>query len=91
MGYKAEIKGEELHVMVGATHPYIVKKEEGINFEVKDKVNIIISGNDKQKVGMLAAKIRFFRKADAYKGKGIKYKGEHIRRKAGKLAKSSSE
>ena len=91
IGFKAEMKGPDLYLTLGANHPYIVHPEEKINFTVDDKVNIKIEGIDKQKVGEVAAKIRAFHKPEPYKGKGVRYVGEYVRRKAGKAAKSASE
>jgi large subunit ribosomal protein L6 len=89
IGYRAELKGQKLEITVGSTHPYIVEAPEGITFEVDDKVNITIKGADKQMVGQLAAQIRSFSKPEPYKGKGIRYVGEYVRRKAGKVAKAA--
>ena len=89
IGYKSEVKGADLELTVGSTHPHIIKAPEGITFEVKEKVNISVKGIDKQLVGQVAAKIREQEKPEPYKGKGIRYKGEYVRRKAGKAAKSA--
>lgn len=89
IGYRAEVKGDELNVTSGATHPSIVKAPENITFEVNDKVNIKVKGIDKQLVGQVAASIRDIQKPEPYKGKGIRYKDEYVRRKAGKAAKSA--
>ncbi len=89
IGYRAEIKGKNLEVLAGATHPYIFDPVEGITYKVNDKVNIKIKGIDKQLVGQIAADIRSVAKPEPYKGKGIRYKGEYIRRKAGKAAKAA--
>ncbi|MBU0976439.1 MAG: 50S ribosomal protein L6 [Patescibacteria group bacterium] len=89
IGFRAEVSGQEIKLTAGATHPYIVKAPEGIQFEVNDKVNIKIKGIDKQLVGQMAAKIRGLAKPEPYKGKGIRYKDEYVRRKAGKTAKVS--
>ena len=86
MGYKAELKGEDLNLIIGFSHPILYKKGEGINFSVEGNNRIIIKGIDKEKVGEVAAEIRAFRKPEPYKGKGIRYKGERVRRKAGKIA-----
>ncbi len=86
IGYKAELKGDFLLVNIGYSHPIIFKAPEGIKIEVPAPTNIIVSGNDKQLVGLIAAKIRSFREPEPYKGKGIKYDTEKIRRKAGKTA-----
>ncbi len=86
MGYKAEMKGEDLRIIVGFSHPVLFKKQEGINFSVEGNNKITIVGIDKEKVGEIAAEIRAIRKPEPYKGKGIKYKNERVRRKAGKIA-----
>lgn len=83
IGYKVNLEGEDLVLQVGFSHPVKIKKVEGIKFLVK-KNTIIISGIDKQLVGQLAAKIRSIKPPEPYKGKGIRYEGEEIRRKAGK-------
>lgn len=83
VGYKAAVQGDELVLNVGFVHPVKVIKPEGVNFLVEKNV-ITVSGIDKQKVGQTAAEIRAVKKAEPYKGKGIKYQGEKIRRKEGK-------
>lgn len=89
IGYRAELKGNELSLKAGATHPYVVTAPEGVSFEVNDKVNIVVKGIDKQKVGQIASYIRSLSKPEPYKGKGIRYKGEYVRRKPGKAAKAA--
>lgn len=91
IGYKAELKGDELELNLEATHPYKVKAPEGISFEVEDKVNIKVKGINKQLVGQVAANIRALAIPEPYKGKGIRYKGEYVRKKAGKVAKTADE
>ncbi|MBN2227928.1 MAG: 50S ribosomal protein L6 [candidate division Zixibacteria bacterium] len=87
VGYRAEMKGPLLEVHVGYSHPLIMRPPDGVNLQVIPKENkIIVTGIDKQLVGMTAAKIRSFRPPEPYKGKGIKYSDEKIRRKAGKAA-----
>jgi len=87
VGYRAEVKGPLLEVHVGYSHPLIMRPPDGVELQVIPKENkIIVSGIDKQLVGMTAAKIRSFRPPEPYKGKGIKYSDEQIRRKAGKTA-----
>lgn len=86
VGYKAEMKGKKLLLTIGYSHPIILGVSDGIKIETPSPTEIIISGIDKELVGMVAAKIRSFRKPEPYKGKGIKYSGEYIRRKAGKTA-----
>lgn len=87
VGYRAQVSGEDLTLHLGFSHPVKVSPDEGIKFQVADN-SIIISGIDKALVGNTAAKIRAIRPPEPYKGKGIKYKGEIIRRKAGKAAKA---
>ncbi len=88
-GYKAELKGDELTLSIGFSHPVLVKAPEGIKFTV-EKSAIKIEGIDKELVGEIAAKIRSYRKPEPYKGAGIKYVGEEIRRKAGKQATTTT-
>lgn len=90
VGYKAAVQGDELVLNVGFVHPVKVIKPEGVNFLVEKNV-ITVSGIDKQKVGQVAAEIRAVKKAEPYKGKGIKYQGEKIRRKEGKKVVASKK
>jgi len=83
VGFKAAVQGDELVMNLGFVNPVRVKKPEGINFTVEKNV-ITVSGIDKAKVGQISAEIRATKKAEPYKGKGIKYQGEKIRRKEGK-------
>ena len=83
VGYKAAVQGDELVLNVGFVNQVKIKKPEGINFAVEKNV-ITVSGIDKEKVGQISAIIRDVKKAEPYKGKGIKYQGEKIRRKEGK-------
>ncbi len=85
VGYRAEMKGNDLTLHLGFSHPVFVKAPEGIIFAV-EKNTILVSGFDKYLVGQTAANIRVHRKPEPYKGKGIHYEGEHVRRKAGKKA-----
>ncbi len=87
VGYRAQVSGEDLMLSLGFSHPVKIRPDEGIKFQVADNA-IIISGIDKALVGNTAAKIRAIRPPEPYKGKGIKYQGEVIRRKAGKAAKA---
>ena len=88
VGYRAELKGESLMLYVGFSHPVAVKPASGIRFEVEPKGDVVrILGHDKQLVGQVAADIRKVRPPEPYKGKGIRYQGEHVRRKAGKAGK----
>ena len=84
VGYRAEKKGEELVMKLGYSHDVIVKETEDIKIDVTDANHIVIKGIDKQKVGQFAADVRNKRPPEPYKGKGIKYDYEHIRRKEGK-------
>jgi len=86
IGYRAEMKKDKLLVTIGYSHPIIFIPPEGIKIETPADTAILISGIDKQLVGQVAAKIRSFRPPEPYKGKGIKYENEYIRRKAGKAA-----
>lgn len=87
VGYRAAVKGNNLEMNLGFSHPVIIEKPEGITFECPDQAKIVVSGIDKQQVGQVAADIRKWRKPEPYKGKGIRYQGEHVRRKEGKTAK----
>ena len=86
IGYRAQVQGKSLQLALGYSHPVIFPLPEGIQAEVEKQVSITIKGADKALVGQTAAKIRELRKPDPYKGKGIKYSDEHIRRKVGKKA-----
>ncbi|MBM4157783.1 MAG: 50S ribosomal protein L6 [Ignavibacteria bacterium] len=86
IGYKAELRGKFLFLQLGYSHPIVFQYPEEVKLEVPAPNSIIISGIDKQLVGQIAAKIRSFREPEPYKGKGIKYEGEKIKRKAGKTA-----
>ena len=87
VGYRAQVTGRDLSISVGFSHPVIVKAMDGLTFAVAENI-IIISGTDKDLVGNMAAKIRAIRPPEPYKGKGIKYQNEKIRRKVGKAAKA---
>ncbi len=87
VGFRAQLSGNDLMLNIGFSHPVKVASEPGIKFEVKENI-ITVSGIDKEKIGDMAAKIREIRPPDPYKEKGIKYFGEHVRRKAGKAAKA---
>jgi large subunit ribosomal protein L6 len=86
VGYKAEMKGKNLLLTIGYSHPIFVAVPDTIQIKTPSPTEIEISGVDKEMVGKIAAKIRSFRKPEPYKGKGIKYSDEYIRRKAGKTA-----
>jgi large subunit ribosomal protein L6 len=86
-GYRVVAKGNDLEFALGFSHSILIKAPEGISFNVEAPTRFSVSGVDKQKVGETAAKIRKLRKPDPYKGKGVRYQGEQIRRKAGKAGK----
>lgn len=86
VGFRAEMKGKRLILSLGFSHPVVVIPPDGIELKALSQTKIEISGADKQLVGEVAAKIRRLRKPEPYKGKGIKYEGEYIRRKAGKTS-----
>ena len=86
-GYRVTAKGSDLEFALGYSHPVPVKAPEGITFRVENPTRFSVEGIDKQQVGEVAAKIRKLRKPDPYKGKGVRYAGEQIRRKAGKAGK----
>lgn len=86
-GYRAAKKGKVLSLNLGFSHPLDIEDPEGIEVEVPSPNSIIIKGNDKQQVGVYAAYIRRFREPEPYKGKGIRYTDEHVRRKVGKTGK----
>lgn len=86
VGYRAEAKGENLLINIGYSHPIYFMPPAEINIQTPTQTQIVVTGIDKQLVGLVAAKIRSFRKPEPYKGKGIKYSDEQIRRKAGKTA-----
>lgn len=86
IGYRADMKGKGITLNVGFSHPIEYTPMEGVTLECPNQTTVVVSGADKQKVGQVAAEIRGFRPPEPYKGKGIRYKGEHIRRKAGKTA-----
>lgn len=88
VGYRAAPKGKDIELQVGFSHPVLVEAPEGITFEVPEPTKIIVSGIDKEKVGQVAADIRGVRPPEPYKGKGIRYAGEYVRRKAGKAGKA---
>jgi large subunit ribosomal protein L6 len=86
VGYRAAMKGSDLEIQVGYSHPVVVAPPENIEFEVPAPTQIVVKGIDKQQVGQVAADIRAIRKPEPYKGKGIRYQGEVVRRKVGKRA-----
>ena len=86
VGYRARLQGKALELSVGYSHPVSVTAPEGIEFEVPTPTQVVVRGIDKQLVGEIAARIRRTRPPEPYKGKGIRYEGEHVRRKVGKRA-----
>ena len=86
-GYRVVAKGSDLEIALGYSHSLLVKAPAGITFQVENPTRFAVSGIDKQLVGETAANIRKLRKPDPYKGKGVRYEGEHIRRKVGKAGK----
>ena len=86
VGYRAALKGRDLELALGYSHPVPIKAPEGIEFEVPQPTRVIIKGNSKQQVGEIAAIIRKQRPPEPYKGKGIRYQGEYVARKVGKRA-----
>ena len=86
-GYRAALKGTTVEMSLGFSHPVLVTPPEGITLVVEGNTKIIVSGIDKQAVGEMAANIRKLRKPEPYKGKGVRYEGERVRRKAGKAGK----
>jgi large subunit ribosomal protein L6 len=86
VGYRASLRGVDLELNVGYSHPVVLKAPQGITFEVPTQTEVIVKGIDKQQVGQIAAEIRKVRPPEPYKGKGIRYEGEYVRRKVGKRA-----
>jgi large subunit ribosomal protein L6 len=86
VGYRAILKGTDLELSVGYSHTVLIKPRQGITFEVPTPTEVVVKGTDKQMVGQTAAEIRAVRKPEPYKGKGIRYEGEYVRRKVGKRA-----
>jgi large subunit ribosomal protein L6 len=86
VGYRAQLKGSDLELAVGYSHPVVVKPRDGISFDVPTPTEIVVKGIDKQMVGQTAAEIRKVRPPEPYKGKGIRYRDEQVRRKVGKRA-----
>jgi large subunit ribosomal protein L6 len=86
VGYRAALQGSDLRLDVGYSHPVVMKAPQGISFEVPAPTQILVKGVDKQQVGQVAAEVRKVRPPEPYKGKGIRYEGEYVRRKVGKRA-----
>ena len=89
VGYRATLKGKDIELLVGFSHPVVVEAPAGITFEVPEQTKISVSGIDKELVGQVAANIRKVRPPEPYKGKGIRYVGEYVRRKAGKAGSTA--
>ncbi len=87
VGYRVVAKGKNLEFSLGYSHPITVEPPEGITFKVEKPTQLVVEGIDKQKVGEVAANIRKLRRPDPYKGKGVRYEGEYVRRKVGKAGK----
>jgi large subunit ribosomal protein L6 len=86
VGYRAAMRGTALELNVGYSHPVVIEPRPGITFDVPTPTEIVVRGIDKQQVGQTAAEVRSVRKPEPYKGKGIRYQGEYVRRKVGKRA-----
>jgi large subunit ribosomal protein L6 len=86
VGYRAQLRGRDLELALGYSHPVSIKAPDGIEFEVPQPTRIVVKGASKQQVGEIAATIRKQRKPEPYKGKGIRYEGEYVPRKVGKRA-----
>src|SRR3569833_2063958 len=86
VGYRAALKGSDLELQDGYSHPEVIKPRTGISYEVPAPTQVVVKGTDKQQVGQTAAEIRKVRPPEPYKGKGIRYEGEYVRRKVGKRA-----
>jgi large subunit ribosomal protein L6 len=86
VGYRAALRGTDLELNVGYSHPVVIKPPQGITFEVPETTTVLVKGIDKQAVGEIAAQVRKVRPPEPYKGKGIRYDGEYVRRKVGKRA-----
>jgi len=86
VGYRASKRGADLEILVGYSHPVVIPPPENIEFDVPSPTQIVVKGIDKQRVGQIAAEIRAIRKPEPYKGKGIRYEGEVVRRKVGNRA-----
>ncbi len=86
VGYRAQLRGTVLEIAAGYSHPVMIEPPDGITFTVPAPTQVVVSGIDKQAVGEVAAKVRAVRPPEPYKGKGIRYQGEHVTRKVGKRA-----
>ena len=90
VGYRAAKRGDGLEIQVGYSHPVVYEAKPGITFETPAPTRIVITGIDTEQVGQVAAEIRRIRKPEPYKGKGVRYEGEYVRKKAGKAAKGAA-
>ncbi|MEG1397846.1 MAG: 50S ribosomal protein L6 [Raoultibacter sp.] len=88
VGYRAALNGKNLELQLGYSHPVVIEPSDSISFEVPTQTEVIVRGISKEEVGQVAANVRKWRKPEPYKGKGIRYEGEVVRRKLGKAAKS---
>ena len=86
VGYRASLRGTDLELNVGFSHPVVIRPPQGISFEVPEATSVLVKGIEKQQVGEIAAQVRKVRPPEPYKGKGIRYEGEYVRRKVGKRA-----
>ena len=91
VGYRAQLKGKNLELNLGYSHPVVFNCVDGISFSLEGQTNVKVSGIDKELIGAVASKIRSLRSPEPYKGKGIRYKGEYIRKKAGKAGKTGGK
>jgi len=89
-GYRAQMDGKNVVLQLGFSHPIVFEPPAGITIKLESPTRVVVSGADKGQVGQVAADIRAFRPPEPYKGKGVRYEGEHVRRKAGKAAGASS-
>ena len=89
VGYRAQMQGKDLQLAIGFSHPVNIPPPEGIEFEVEGTTRIVVKGSSKEQVGQVAANVRKIRPPEPYKGKGIRYLGEYVRRKAGKAGKAA--
>lgn len=91
VGYRAQTNGMQLTLNVGYSHPVVIQAPEGVKFAVADNTKVTVAGFDRQKVGQVAAHIRGVKPPEPYQGKGIRYAGEYVRRKAGKAGKAGAK
>jgi len=91
VGYRMSVQGKKINLALGFSHPVVIDVPEGLEAKIEENNVLSISGADKQSVGQFAANIRKLKKAEPYKGKGFRYVGEHVRRKAGKKAAATAK